>query len=128
VSVCRVSELEKSRERIELAKHPEVALAFEGLSILLADGSALIQDATAEIRPGERVLIVGESGAGKSTLFRALAGLWPWGRGRILLLGTAMMFMPQHPYLPLGMLRSAVTYPRASERGFPLLGRIPLRP
>ena len=60
------------------------------------------------------MLIVGESGAGKSTLFRALAGLWPWGTGTILLPDPAgMMFMPQRPYLPLGTLRAALTYPDA---------------
>jgi putative ATP-binding cassette transporter len=112
-AVCRVNELEAHQEHIDYATHPEGALALDRLSILLADGSVLIQEATTEIRPGERVLIVGESGAGKSTLFRAIAGLWPWGRGRILLPEAAMMFMPQRPYLPLGPLRAAVTYPAA---------------
>ena len=46
-------------------------------------GSTPIAEANAEIAAGERVLIVGESGTGKSTLFRAIAGLWPWGSGRI---------------------------------------------
>jgi putative ATP-binding cassette transporter len=114
-AVCHVNELEAHQEHIEFATHPAGALALEELSILLADGSVLIQEATAEIQPGERVLIVGESGAGKSTLFRAIAGIWPWGRGRILLPGTAMMFMPQRPYLPLGPLRAAVTYPTAPD-------------
>ena len=69
-----------------------------------------------EIGPGERVLITGESGSGKSTLFRAIAGLWPWGAGTILLPPRAgMMFMPQRPYLPLGTLRAAATYPSPPE-------------
>jgi len=57
-------------------------------------------------------LIVGESGSGKSTLFRAIAGLWPWGAGSILLPSRSkIMFMPQRPYLPLGTLRAALAYP-----------------
>jgi vitamin B12/bleomycin/antimicrobial peptide transport system ATP-binding/permease protein len=72
----------------------------------------VIDEATAEIGPGERVLITGESGSGKSTLFRAIAGLWPWGEGVIRLPPRErMMFLPQRPYLPLGTLRAAVCYP-----------------
>src|SRR6185312_12524317 len=88
----------------------------DGLSVLFADGRAVIAEATAEIGLGERVLIVGESGAGKSTLFRALAGLWPWGTGTIHLPDPDdMMFMPQRPYLPLGTMRAAISYPDAPE-------------
>jgi putative ATP-binding cassette transporter len=50
-------------------------------------------------------------------MFRALAGMWPWGNGRILLPPPEqMMFMPQRPYLPLGTLRAAVSYPNGIER------------
>jgi putative ATP-binding cassette transporter len=64
------------------------------------------------VAPGERVLLGGESGSGKSTLIRAIAGLWPWGEGRILLpAGAKLAFVPQRPYIPLGTLRDAVAYP-----------------
>ena len=69
-------------EVIKRELHPEGNLAFNGLRIILPDGHVLIEDATVSVAPGERVLIVGETGAGKSTLFRAVAGLWPWGRAR----------------------------------------------
>lgn len=92
-------------------------LAFAKLAIDQADGSAVIADATAEIVPGERVLIVGESGTGKSTLFRAIAGLWPWGSGTIRIPPrTHMMFMPQRPYLPLGNLAAAMAYPAPASQ------------
>ncbi|MCG7393608.1 ABC transporter ATP-binding protein/permease [Microvirga sp. ACRRW] len=102
--------------KIDIAPHPQGWLSFEGLSIALSDGSILIEDATAEIKPGERVLIMGESGAGKSTLFRAISELWPWGSGRIRLPpGHEMMFLPQRPYLPLGTLRAAISYPASPD-------------
>ena len=79
------------------------------------DGNIVIADANTEIAKGERVLIVGPSGSGKSTLFRAIAGLWPWGAGKIVLPDRSrMMFMPQRPYLPLGTLRAASPIPRRS--------------
>ncbi|MCK8786488.1 ABC transporter ATP-binding protein/permease [Roseomonas sp. NAR14] len=94
-------------------------VAFDALRIEHADGDVLIDSADAEIAAGEKVLIVGESGTGKSTLFRAIAGVWPWGSGRIRIPPRReMMFMPQRPYLPLGTLHAAVAYP-APARHFP---------
>jgi putative ATP-binding cassette transporter len=58
------------------------------------------------------VLITGPSGSGKSTLFRALAGIWPFGAGRSERpAAAACLFLPQKPYLPIGTLRGAVSYP-----------------
>jgi vitamin B12/bleomycin/antimicrobial peptide transport system ATP-binding/permease protein len=106
----------ETNRQITIAPHSKGWLSFDNLSIALSDGSIIIEDATAEIRTGERVLIVGVSGSGKSTLFRAIAGLWPWGSGRILTpVPKEMMFLPQRPYLPLGTLRSALCYPAASD-------------
>jgi ABC-type uncharacterized transport system fused permease/ATPase subunit len=68
------------------------------------------------IMPGEKVLITGESGCGKTTLARAIAGAWTWGSGEICVrAGAKLAVLPQHPYLPMGTLRRAVTYPEAPE-------------
>src|SRR3546814_12476527 len=89
---------------------------------LLSDGRVVIAEATVEIGRGERVLIVGESGAGKSTLFRAVAGLWRWGRGKIRVPEPdSMMLMPQRPYLPHGPMPAARTYTAAADP-FPAAG------
>ena len=111
-----LDEVAAESSNIEISPHPKGWLSFEGVSIALSDGSILIEDATAEIQPGERVLIMGESGAGKSTLFRAISGLWPWGSGRVRIPKPEdMMFLPQRPYLPLGTLRAAISYPASPE-------------
>ncbi|MGE5268735.1 MAG: ABC transporter ATP-binding protein/permease [Thiohalocapsa sp.] len=103
---------------IVIADHADSAMAglrFDDLSITTVDGNIVIADANTEIKQGERVLIVGPSGSGKSTLFRAVAGLWPWGAGKIVLPDRShIMFMPQRPYLPLGTLRDTVAYPAAA--------------
>jgi putative ATP-binding cassette transporter len=97
---------------IKLKQHPDGHLVFERVSVWLADGGVVISEATTDIQPGERVLVVGESGTGKSTLLRAIGGLWPWGTGTIHLPPREqMMFLPQRPYIPLGTLRQAITYP-----------------
>jgi len=61
--------------------------------------------------------VTGPSGAGKSTLFRALAGIWPYWKGRIKLpKGARLLFLPQKPYLPIGSLKHAVCYPEDASR------------
>lgn len=87
-------------------------LALDGLDLRLPDGRVLLTGANASIAPGQQVLLTGPSGSGKSTLLRAAAGLWPFGAGRIRRPAAArLMFLPQRPYVPLGTLRDAVTYP-----------------
>jgi putative ATP-binding cassette transporter len=109
--------IEEGTEEIERMPHPDGHLSFDDVQILLPDGHIVIEEANVTIAPGDRVLIVGETGAGKSTLFRAIAGLWPWGSGRIRIPPPeSMAFLPQRPYLPLGTLRNAVTYPSAPEQ------------
>jgi len=105
-----------SEASIIVQKGDGATLIVQGLDIAQPDGTVLVNQATAEIHPGDRVLIKGESGSGKSTLFRAIAGLWPWGQGTILLPAhSRLMFMPQRPYLPVGTLRTALAFPAAAD-------------
>ncbi len=97
---------------ITRSAHEGTALRLQNLSVELDDGTVVVKDADVLIQPGERVLLVGESGTGKTTLTRAIAGLWPWGQGNIVVpRGAKMVLMPQRPYIPLGSLRRAATYP-----------------
>jgi len=102
---------------ITLGVTNDAALRFCNVAITLDDGTSVIKDtADVTIGQGERVLVVGDSGTGKSTLVRAIAGLWPWGRGEILYAqGTHLFLLPQRPYIPIGSLRRAVTYPTPTE-------------
>jgi putative ATP-binding cassette transporter len=86
-------------------------VAVGGLALHLPDGRPLRQEIELAARPGSPVLVTGPSGSGKSTLLRAIAGLWPFGRGNIRVGEGHALFLPQRPYLPLGTLADAIAYP-----------------
>ena len=87
-------------------------LGAAGLTLGLPNGQALLADASFTLPRGRSTLITGVSGSGKSTLFRALAGIWPFGKGQVRVpAGARVLFLPQKPYIPIGTLRDAVKYP-----------------
>ena len=92
-----------------------VGVAVRGLDLDLPDGRTLRQDIALTAGPGKPLLITGPSGIGKSTVLRAIAGLWPFGRGHIRVADGRALFLPQRPYLPLGTLADALVYPRAAS-------------
>ena len=91
------------------------ALKIDELSLDLADGRHLLHDASLQVAPGERLMLSGRSGSGKSTLLRAMGGLWPQGSGVIRLPQERALFLPQKPYLPIGTLRDALSYPQTGD-------------
>jgi vitamin B12/bleomycin/antimicrobial peptide transport system ATP-binding/permease protein len=117
VSLDRLQGAEREGTTGRIVRKPAAggALRLRDVSVMLDDGSAVVNEADIAITRGEKVLVVGESGTGKSTLVRAIAGLWPWGSGEIQLNFDRLFFMPQKPYVPLGTLRRAVAYPLSPD-------------
>ena len=90
------------------------AVTFDDLAVRLPNGAPLLDVGDVAINGGERVLLSGPSGSGKSTLFRALAGVWPFGQGKIMVpKGARAMILPQRPYFPIAPLSAAIVYPAA---------------
>jgi putative ATP-binding cassette transporter len=88
------------------------AIDIDNVDLLLPNGRRIFEAKHLQLNGGESVVVSGPSGAGKSTLFRAIAGIWPYGAGRIgKPAGVQVMVVPAKPYIPIGTLRSAVTYP-----------------
>jgi vitamin B12/bleomycin/antimicrobial peptide transport system ATP-binding/permease protein len=92
-------------------------VAMNDLEVRLPDGTPLVDVDGLHFPIGQNVLVNGPSGSGKSTLFRAIAGVWPFGTGRISVpQGARVMLLPQRPYLPVGSLLAAVSYPALPDR------------
>ncbi|MDR3533752.1 MAG: ABC transporter ATP-binding protein/permease [Rhodopila sp.] len=96
------------------AESPDDTVHVHDVTMSLPDGTKLLEGADLTLTAGHSVVISGRSGSGKSTLFRVLAGIWPFGKGRIEVPPNSF-FLPQRPYIPLGTLRHVITYPNAVD-------------
>jgi vitamin B12/bleomycin/antimicrobial peptide transport system ATP-binding/permease protein len=92
-------------------------LDIEALNLRLPDGREIVNIASLRLAANEPMVLTGPSGSGKSTFFRAISGIWPYAGGAITLPADAnILLLPQRPYIPIGTLRAAVTYPAKPDR------------
>ncbi|WP_407529311.1 ABC transporter ATP-binding protein/permease [Methylobacterium oryzisoli] len=111
------AEAMETGSRLAVAPGRGGALEIANLRLALPDGREVAAVHDLAFAPGETTLLTGPSGSGKSTLFRALAGIWPFGEGQVRTPeGARLMLLPQRPYLPMGTLRQAATYPDTADR------------
>ena len=106
-----VAAREAATQGIAVDTSADNTLRLEHLTVALPNETALLQDTALTLLPGTATVIAGPSGSGKSTLFRAIAGIWPFGRGQVHQPSGRCLFLPQRPYIPLGSLRHIVCYP-----------------
>jgi vitamin B12/bleomycin/antimicrobial peptide transport system ATP-binding/permease protein len=96
---CSV-QTEETQERVV---YENVTLHSSDMSRLLVGGLNL------EVSKGSRWLFSGPDDAPKVALFRATAGVWDCGSGKISRPGLDdILFLPERPYLPPGALRDAL--------------------
>jgi vitamin B12/bleomycin/antimicrobial peptide transport system ATP-binding/permease protein len=97
---------------IEVVPQDKARIDLDDVTVRLPEGRALVAARDVHFLKGASVLVTGPSGSGKSTLFRAIAGIWPFGRGLVRVPRQAkVMSLPQRPYFPIGTLTQAIAYP-----------------
>jgi vitamin B12/bleomycin/antimicrobial peptide transport system ATP-binding/permease protein len=132
LALLEMDKLGGETDRIELVPTADDRLEFDETGIASPTACTRLSEKHVTIDPGERVLIIGKRRGGKTSFFSAIAGLWPWGSGRILLPpAQTMMFISQQDYMPPGTLRGALAYPSqpsqfASEKYIAALERMKL--
>ncbi|MGH8256620.1 MAG: ABC transporter ATP-binding protein/permease [Steroidobacteraceae bacterium] len=116
-AVITTDDLHRAQSRIEFIDGAAGTITLDHLEIASPDGCTMLAEKRAKIQAGERVMIVGDPGAGKTLLFRALAGLWPWGSGRVARpAGEEILCLPSRAYLPPGTLREVLAYPMSPDK------------
>jgi vitamin B12/bleomycin/antimicrobial peptide transport system ATP-binding/permease protein len=87
------------------------SVELDNVEVRSPDGVRLVDPLNVRLNAGESMVITGGSGSGKTTLLRSLAQLWPFTSGTLHRPDDDTMFLSQMPYVPLGDLRSVVSYP-----------------
>ncbi len=78
---------------------PEIGIVFENVQFRYREDTPLVlKDLNFELRPGEKLALIGENGAGKSTIIRLMTGLDRPTSGKIKINGTDMeeLDLPQY--------------------------------
>src|SRR5262249_33831310 len=115
--VIDATERDLAQSQIQVATAEPTAIRLVDLRLEAPDGRVLLDRASAAAHAGERVAVLGTPGRGKTTLFRSVAGIWPFGAGRIERPPRErMVIVPQRSYLPLGTLRAVISYPAPEGR------------
>ena len=115
-SIAQANAIGTTGATIKLAAGDSAQIRLDGLDVSLPNGKPQVAADGIAFAPRDQVLVAGPSGSGKSTLFRAISGIWPFGTGKVSLPPDAkVMILPQRPYLPIGTLAAAVSYPAVAD-------------
>ena len=116
-AIARAEEADARAPHALVAPAAATDISIDDLSLALPDGRALARMDHLAFAAGQPTLLVRQSGTGKSTLFRAIAGIWPFGRGAISEpAGARDMLLPQRPISPSGRCATPSPIPRAPPR------------
>jgi putative ATP-binding cassette transporter len=142
VAIARLGALDEAAERSAALETPRVEiaesageLAWEQLTLRApGDARILLRDFSARAEPGRLLWISGRDVTALVALFRATAGIWRSGEGRIRRPAPEQIsFLPERPYLPPGTLREVLLHSgreaeASDERIAAVLGSLGLAP
>ena len=98
---------------LETTASHDGSLELRRVEVRTPGGSQLVDPLDLRLEPGDTMVVTGRSGTGKTSLLRSLAQMWPYTTGLVRrpLDGHETMFLSQMPYVPLGDLRTVLSYP-----------------
>ncbi|MEY6430812.1 ABC transporter transmembrane domain-containing protein [Thioalkalicoccus limnaeus] len=123
--IARLGALAEAMDRAVERRTPPIdyctdceRVAFEGVSLRSPrSGRYLVKELNLSIPRGTHVLIRVPDEPAKTALFRATAGIWDQGEGRILRPSdNDLLFLPERPYVPPGTLREVLLHGRTERR------------
>ncbi|MDQ1187030.1 MULTISPECIES: ABC transporter ATP-binding protein/permease [Agrobacterium] len=122
-ALIQMDSIERHENAIELDRSATEIVRLSSVEISPEAGgkdmtrSFKLREAPVEITVGERVMIDAEHGVNRRLFFAAIAGLWPWGSGKITMPPREeTLFIAQHGYMPAAPLREILSYPRAPQK------------
>lgn len=100
------------QDRIDQSENVADTLHLEGIGVRHGSERATLDQREIDVAPGDRIHIVDRTKSGRNPLLAAIAGLWPWGSGKLRSPPKmTMMFLKRRPYFPPGPLRAALAFP-----------------
>ena len=114
--LVEANHLAREMPSLETVDSADGSLELRGVEVRTPSGSQLVDPLDLRLEPGDSMVVTGRSGTGKTTLLRSLAQMWPYTSGTVQrpVTGHETMFLSQMPYVPLGDLRTVVSYPAKS--------------
>lgn len=97
---------------------------FKDVSFSYGDDKQVLKEVNLEVKPGERIVILGPTGSGKSTLIRLIPRFYDVSRGQILIDGydvrdvklkslrTQLAIVSQEPFLFAGTVKDNIAFGR----------------
>ncbi len=114
--LVEANHLAREMPSLETVPSTDGSLELRRVEVRTPGGSQLVDPLDLRLEPGDSMVVTGRSGSGKTTLLRSLAQMWPYTTGTVHrpIEGHQTMFLSQMPYVPLGDLRTVLSYPAGS--------------